>query len=361
MTKTSVDTSGVAARTPTSRRKRRMTVEHNDHEPGSFAARITARRVDLVRLVEAGLPDVEYLPASSGMLVRGKRHLIAAPQKTGKSIGMEAHWVDMTLAGATVAVLDRENGREVYASRLADIFDARDLSRKLRKRIQSRLHYYEFPELRSDDAAALADHFASVDLVVFDAQRMFLSDFGLKEKESDDYAAFMSYAVDPLFRAHVGTLILDNTGHNDKTRPRGASTKGDLNEVMFSMETVSAFDLQRQGRLKLKVERSRFGNVGEWTMDIGAGHFGSWDLASVQSDRDDFRSAILEILSYVSQTSSDVACSIGMRKIPRLRSATVQMATTGQTYEHRQAPSRRRRSVPAYERRRSRYRTRKER
>jgi hypothetical protein len=256
------------------------------------------------------------------MLVRGKRHLIAAPQKTGKSIGMEAHWVDMVLAGTTVAVLDRENGREVYAMRLADIMDARDLTRKQRKRVQSGLHYYEFPELRTSDADALAGYFASVDLVVFDSQRMFLSDFGLKEKESDDYASFMSYAVEPLFRAHIGTLILDNTGHNEKTRPRGASTKGDLNEILFSMETVSDFDLHRKGRLKLKVERSRFGNVGEWTMDIGGGHFGSWESANELPDRSDFEAAVLDILSGGNALGQDKLCSAVRARDVRISNET---------------------------------------
>lgn len=306
MTKIPVDTRGVAPRRSV---RRSSTSARGSRKRGSFDTRIAARRVDLVQLLEEGIPSIEYLPASEGMLVRGKRHLIAAPQKTGKSIGMEAHWVDMILAGATVAVLDRENGRELYARRLAGIMDARSLTKKQRRRVQSKLHYYEFPELRPHDADALASYFASVDLVVFDSQRMFLSDYGLQEKDSDDYAEFMSYAVDPLFRAHVATLILDNTGHNEKTRPRGASTKGDLNEILFSMETVSGFDLHKRGRLKLKVERSRLGNVGEWTMEIGAGHFGSWEPASAQPDRADFRAAILDILSDGKALGQDKLCS----------------------------------------------------
>jgi hypothetical protein len=305
MTKISVDTRGVALQ-PSARGS--STVAHGSRKRGSFDTRIAARRVDLVQLLEEGIPSIEYLPASEGMLVRGKRHLIAAPQKTGKSIGMEAHWVDMVLAGATVAVLDRENGRELYARRLAGIMDARSLTKKRRKRVQSKLHYYDFPELRPNDADALASYFASVDLVVFDSQRMFLSDYGLQEKDSDDYAEFMSYAVDPLFRAHVATLILDNTGHNERTRPRGASTKGDLNEILFSMDTVSDFDLHKKGKLKLKVERSRLGNVGEWTMEIGAGHFGSWELANAQHGRADFRAAILDILSDGKALGQDKLC-----------------------------------------------------
>jgi hypothetical protein len=158
------------------------------------------------------------------MLVRGKRHLVAAPAKVGKSISFLAHYIDMALAGATVVVLDRENGSEEYARRLKNIFDARKLTKKQRREvIGRRLLYCEFPQLRPDDADKLAEAFGTAGLVVFDSQRMFLSDFGLKEKESDDYAQFMSYVVDPLFRSNTATLILDNTGHRETTRGRGTA------------------------------------------------------------------------------------------------------------------------------------------
>lgn len=262
-------------------------------EAGSFAARVGSRERDLVQLVEEGLPPLEFLPASVDMLVRGKRHLVAAPHKTGKSIGMETHWVDMALAGGRVAILDRENGADIYASRLSDILDARKLKKVDREKVRSGLAYYEFPQLGRDDATAMAEHFATCDLVVFDAQRMFLSDFGLKEADSDDYAQFMFFAVDPLFRAGIATLILDNTGHNEKTRSRGSSAKGDLNEVLFSMDTLDEFDLYRQGRLRLRIERSRFGTRGDWTMQIGGGTYGGWLPVEERPAREDFRRAVL--------------------------------------------------------------------
>ncbi len=306
MAKIPFDVTGVVSQPPSQRMKRmstedvvRVEVVDKEVEAGSFAARVEARQVDLVQLIEQGLPPLEYLPASDGMLVGGKRHLIAAPAKVGKSISMLVHFVDMVLANGNVVILDRENGSDLYAKRLADIFAARKLTKKQREQVRAGLHYYEFPQLRSGDADALAEHFASADLVVFDAQRMFLSDFGLKESVSDDYAEFMSYAIDPLFRARIATLILDNTGHKEQTRGRGTAAKGDLNELLFSMDTLSEFDLYRPGRLRLKVEFSRSGTSGEWTMDIGGGHFTSWQstVDTSSHDRDDFLDAVKAALN----------------------------------------------------------------
>lgn len=294
------DVSGVPP-TPPSRKSRlivktprRRTIEGKTYEevPGSFAARVGSRRVDLVQLIEDGIPPIEYLPASDEMLRRGKRHYIAAPRKEGKSIAVLAHLVDMALADAEVVVLDRENGQELYASRLADVMTARKLSTKQRKQVGKRLSYYEFPTLKSGDAEDLVELLGAADLVVFDSQRMFLSDLGLREAESDDYASFMAYVIDPLFRAQVATLILDNTGHKEQTRGRGTSSKGDLNEILFSIETITPFDLYKRGKIKLKIEDSRMGNRGEWTMDLGGGYFYPWEQVNTDTaPRADFREA----------------------------------------------------------------------
>ncbi len=268
-------------------------------EPGSFEARVSSRRVDLVRLVERGLPPLIYVAASEGMLVKGKRHLLVAPMKDGKSISTLNHLVDVVLEGDAVAILDRENGSDTYARRLADIFTARDLSKVQLQQVRRKLVYYEFPQFKKNDADNLVAEFADFDLVVFDSQRMFLSDFNLKESDSDDYALFMRYAIDPLFQAGTATLILDNAGHDtrNQNRSRGTSAKGDLNEIMFSLAIEAEFGLHRAGRVRLKVEKSRFGNWGEWTMEIGGGQFGRWTSTDLTvPNHDDFREGVLAVL-----------------------------------------------------------------
>lgn len=245
-----------------------------------FAERFDERRVDLFKRIEEGVPPLNFLPASDGMLIAGKRHLIAAPKKTGKSIGMLVHWVDVALADGRVLILDRENGANTYAERLGAIAEARHLDQRARAKVRRNLLYYEFPRLGEADGIALAEvaqeNGASV--VVFDSQRMYLSDLGLRESESDDYARFMGSLVDPLFEAEIATVILDNTGHSDPTRSRGTSAKGDLNEVLITMQPHVEFSQTRRGSLRLKLDpgRSRFGNEGEWEMTIGNGTFSEW-------------------------------------------------------------------------------------
>lgn len=263
---------------------------------GSFEDRVIARRVNLVEAIERGLPPLDFLPASEEMFVRGKRHAIAAPYKQGKSIAILVHAVDMVLAGARVAILDRENGSQLYALRLRDTMDARKLSAEQRTQLWDKLAYYDFPTLRDEDAGDLVEHLRSFDLVVFDSQRKFLSNLGLQEDSSDDYSRFMDSLVDPLFRAGVATLLLDNTGHTNKKRGRGSSSKGDLNEVLFSLKTAEPFDVFRQGRIELTIEDSRFGNTGSWSMAIGGGSYGSFAGSGPVAARDDFRAAAEAVL-----------------------------------------------------------------
>jgi hypothetical protein len=271
----------------------------NGAEPGSFAERVTARRVDLVQLIRDGLPPVEYLPESDGMLVKGKRHLIAAPRKEGKSIAMLVHWVRMALAGARVIVFDRENGAETYAKRLDSIIGAWGLGKPDERKLRHNLDYYEFPQLRKGDGEAFAKLADGAAVVVFDAQRMYLTDLGLREGEADDYSIFMAAVIDPLFRAGVATVILDNTGHSDTGRSRGSSAKGDLNEVLFKFKAESDFSVHRRGKVRLILEagNSRFGNEGTWEMQIGAGAFTDWQrVDQVRPDDPAFRSTAIAVL-----------------------------------------------------------------
>jgi AAA domain len=243
---------------------------------GSFVDRVISRRVDLLARIREGIPDAVYLPASFGMLRAGKRHHMPAPKKVGKSIAALTHAVDMALAGARVIIFDRENGGDLFAERLDQIITARGLDDDAQAQLASRIVYYEFPRFRDTDEQDLVALCSGADLVIFDSQRMFLSDLGLEESGNDDYADFMAALIDPLFRAGIATLVLDNAGHQEPKRGRGASAKGDLNEINFSLETVEPFNLDTTGRVRLEIENSRFGNSGRWELEIGGGVFGSW-------------------------------------------------------------------------------------
>lgn len=275
-------------------------------DPTSFAARVTATRVDLAARIRDGIPPIDYLPASEGMLIRGKRHQIAAPKKEGKSITMLVHWVTMVQAGASVLILDRENGANLYASRLEQIVDALELDADA---LTDKLIYHEFPRLRDTDGNDLAAMCAQADIVVFDSQRMFLTDLDLDEDSSNDYATFVGIAIDPLFRAGIATCILDNTGHVETKRTRGSSAKGDLNEIIYTLEATEPFGLTTIGKVKLEITDSRFGTAGTWEMTIGAGTFQPWQRGSteaVETASDEWKpDALMERVSVYLQKQSE--------------------------------------------------------
>jgi len=246
-------------------------------EASSLEQRLADARVDLLAILDGGLPVRAWLPCSERMLARGSRHHVAAPLKSGKSIGFLAHAVDMTIGGARVVILDRENGEQEYARRLGDVLadrppDARDA-------VRDRLAYFAWPALKLTDGPELGGAFCSVDLVILDSTRTFLSSLALDEDRSDDFARFSTAIVEPLFRAGIATVQLDNTGHGDKSRARGSSSKGDLADVLYSLKTTAAFDQHRRGTLRLVRAHARFGDVGgAFTMDLGAGHFGTFTM-----------------------------------------------------------------------------------
>jgi hypothetical protein len=255
-------------------------------QAGSFADRVTSTRVDLFERIREGAPEIDYVPGSAGRYVRGRRHHMPGPKKTGKTFIAAVDAVDIALAGGRVVILDRENGADLYAARLEAIIRSREIDEITQLVLSDRIAYYEFPRLHKTDQSHLAELCADAALVVFDSQRMFLSDLGLDENDSDDYAEFMHTAIDPLFRAGIATLILDNAGHTDPTRGRGSSSKADLNEILFTIEAVEPFDTDTTGRLRLEITHSRLGTSGRWELEIGGGVVGHWKPVDQTCDDD---------------------------------------------------------------------------
>jgi hypothetical protein len=170
--------------------------------------------------------------------------------------------VDCVAAGGSAAIIDVENGADEYARRLEDILVARDgggTESALAEACAERLRYYDWPSLSRSwmepDWVAALD---GVDLVAFDSSRMVLTSVGFAEDSADDYSAFMSKFIVPLSKAGIATLVLDNTGHEERNRARGTITKADLNEVAYTIKPGKAFDRERGGFVKLDRTRSRF-------------------------------------------------------------------------------------------------------
>lgn len=296
-------------------------VDANDTVPvgRSAPARALAEsRVDLVKLIQDGLPPREYVPGADGWLAKGKRHHIAAERKTGKSLGIGIiAALDVVAAGGTVVVLDRENGGDEYGRRLASVLDARHSSNELRELLRFRYRYHAWPSMQlewggSDD---YAEAFAGVDLVIFDSSRTFLTNVRLNEDSADDYSAFTDALIDPLTRAGIATVILDNTGHGEKDRARGSSAKQDLADIAYTVRAANAFNLQRAGLLEMTCRHSRFGEIsGTFVLELGGGTYGSWRAKDGGDARRIFHDSCVKALQVESPLGRD-------RLLPAARAA----------------------------------------
>lgn len=260
---------------------------------------LESARVDLVDYLLTGIPPRQFVPGCHGRFAAGKRHHLAADRKSGKSIAVGVvDVVDIIEAGGTVAVLDRENGEDEYARRLDDVLKARHADTALIAAVRERFRYYAWPSVRLEWATndAYPAAFAGVDLVIFDSSRKFLTHVKLEENKSDDYSRFAEALIDPLMRAGIATLILDNVGHEEKRRSRGTISKEDLADVIFSMTKTIEFNRDKTGRVELACEDSRFGDIhGRWTMEIGGGVYEQWDRPQ-ENLKETFRLAVVAAL-----------------------------------------------------------------
>lgn len=241
--------------------------------PTAPAEALAAARVDLVEMIRNGIPERQYVPGCEPWLIQAKRYLLPAPAGTGKSLAASVVAVEVVDNGGSVAILDVENGAEEYAARLADILA--DRSDDVAQACSERLRYYAWPALRTDwGPEDWAEALGGVDLVIFDSSRLILSAAGLAEDSNDDYSVFVHALLIPLARAGIATLVLDNTGHDDQGRARGASAKADLNEVVYVVRVGRPFDRDQTGELHLHRKRTRFSDLPtQLTMTLGGGTY----------------------------------------------------------------------------------------
>ena len=187
------------------------------------------------------------MPGCEGWLRQGKRYLIPAAAGTGKSLAWLVIAVGIVERGGTVVILDVENGSDEYAHRLQCILDAHgdDL---LAEHCRERLRYYEWPRLSLEwEPDELVATMAGADVVIFDSSRLALSQVGLDEDRSGDYADFVNALLLPLAKAGITTIMLDNVGHSNGDRARGTKAKEDLNEVVYQLKAIRPADIDTTG------------------------------------------------------------------------------------------------------------------
>lgn len=262
---------------------------------------LDASRVDLMAMIRDGIPEREFLPGTGDAIARGKRHHIAGEAKAGKTLTIAVVGaLDVVAAGGTVHIFDRENGAEEYARRLEMVLDARHATDELRQLVARNYRYHAWPQLKLEwgKDPAYAEALGGADLVIFDSSRRHLTSVGLTEDSSDDFSVFTDALIDPLMLAGITTIILDNTGHGDKDRARGTSAKADLCDVMFSLKAAEKFGVHRAGRVEMVCTHSRIGEVdGTWTLELGAGEYGSWKRKTGSDALATFRKACVSALT----------------------------------------------------------------
>lgn len=228
-----------------------MRNDSRDAAPGSFEERVLEKEWDVLRVIEDGIPDYEML--CDGLLFAGKRHLLAAERKSGKSL------VSLSLArmlvedSKKVVYLDRENGVDEIARRCKSLgfLPPPGLFR-----------YFDFPRLLLDDAAQWASwcEREEIELVIFDNQRTMLTANGLEENSNDHLSKWAEASTASLHERGITTLILDNAGW-ERDRVRGASVKEDLVDVLYTLELVDDFSAHRQGAVRIVPRACRFGTT----------------------------------------------------------------------------------------------------
>jgi hypothetical protein len=258
------------------------------------ATALAASRVDLIERIRAGIPEPAHVPGGEPWLRAGKRYLIPAPAGTGKSLAALIVAVTVVEHGGRAIILDVENGADEYARRLEDILRARDHDDTVAEACRERLHYHDWPRFSlSWKPDAWAHAVAGADLIVFDSSRLALSSVGLAEDSNDDYSRFVTALVVPLAKHGATTIVLDNTGHTG-THARGASSKADLNEVVYLLKAGAPFDRDQAGHLRLVRDRTRFSGLPrELHIHVGADTYTAPAIADSEDSATGFRPTTL--------------------------------------------------------------------
>lgn len=190
--------------------------------------------VDLGEIMRDGVRRPEML--LEGALVKRAPHRVFGPQSTFKT--WWAAWLVKRLieSGQTVIWVDKEMGPEFMAQRFLRMgVDPAVVS--------DRIEYLPFATW--DNSKEARDQWRELlalrrpALVVIDAQMEVLADADLNENSSADVLKWNAWYVEPAIAAGASSLMIDHTGHDEKSRSRGASGKGQSSRVEFSTELRS--------------------------------------------------------------------------------------------------------------------------
>jgi hypothetical protein len=205
-------------------------------------------------------PPVRPELGSSGLLYRGKRHVLSGEPESAKSTIAYIAVLDVVRGGGNVIVIDFESGQWEARNRFSDL-GAVDGE-------LDRVIYFE-PDVAAtaDIVDELIDEF-DPQLVVVDAAAGAFALQGLNENDRQDVETFASVFVAPFWRRDVATLVLDHVVKRVENRGSfviGSERKVGGADVHLSVETKQAIRRGGHGIYRIATKKDRGGYLGRPT------------------------------------------------------------------------------------------------
>jgi hypothetical protein len=178
-------------------------------------------------------------------LIRGSAAVIVGPTGGGRSSLVQAAAYDAAAWGVRVAYLGHEVTEEEFNTRAADLAQRRGdpVTDELRASLGA-VRYFDLatvvPRAWDDPAGWVTGMRDRFDVVIVDPLAAVASMLDLDfDKSNQEFSRFYDLFVQPLVKAGVSVVMLDNVGHaiEAKSRAKGASAKQDRPDLTFHCKT----------------------------------------------------------------------------------------------------------------------------
>lgn len=227
---------------------------------------------DAQNTADASGPGRIELPGAGDLLYRGQAATFFSDKGRGKSVVALTIAASVAAAGVKVFYFDRENGAAVTKERLEQIIDANGLPDLLASEMFVGRHYPKLSKDWDPDDFGETIRAEGFGLVIYDSVREAVGQIGGNPNSDQDISALFNLVTTPLVERGIAVLVLDNTGHDDKHRPKGAGAKEDAVPTSYKLTATEKFTSETTGRVTLQNTRSRFGDEGrKWTARLGGG------------------------------------------------------------------------------------------